>query len=94
MNSHEAQIKILAAAIYEARLALTHLINFNSREKSPEVAIANLMYALHNDALAIIENNPDKFNVKEAVERIRKVEKQIDGSFSNFLQGVINEIET
>ena len=94
MDSEEAKIKILAHAIYELRVLLSHHIGPAEKTSSTEVASANLAYALHNEALAIIENRPNYFNIDQAIEKIQKAEVLSGGKFSNEFQELINEIKT
>jgi len=94
MNSEEAKIKILAQAVYELRILLSHHIGSVDKIATPEVASANLAYALHNEALAIIENRPIDFNIDKAIENIQKAEVMSCGTFSNQFQDLINEVKT
>ena len=64
MNTQEKQIKILAQSIYEIRLLLSHKLE----EKSSEGFAASLAYALHNDALAILENRPEDFEIDNTLK--------------------------
>jgi hypothetical protein len=94
MNMEEAKLKILAQAVYELRLLLSHHIGPSEKIASPEVASANLVYALHNEAEAIIENRPKDFKIDEAIEKIRKAELLSGGKYTDQFQELMNEIET
>jgi hypothetical protein len=66
------EVKVLAQAIYEIRLLLSHHLGSEiDADLSVRIA-AHLAYALHNDALAVIEGNG--FDVAEAVRRVAKID--------------------
>ena len=66
MRTNES--KILAKAIYEIRLLLSGYLGSNV-DADPSVRIAaHLAYALHNDALAVLEGNG--FSADEALKRV------------------------
>ena len=69
MTIQDKQIKILAQAIYEIRVLLSHKLN----NKSAEGLAASLSYTLHNDALAIIENRPNDFNIDKTLESLKNL---------------------
>ena len=94
MKSDEANFKLLAQAVYELRLLLSHHIGPAEGIASAEVASANLAYALHNEALAIVENRPNDFNIDKAIEKIKKAEKISGGKYSGEFQALIHEIKT
>ncbi len=76
MDKKEKQIKILAQAIYELRILLGSYLG--SQENTGESMAGHLAYALHNDALAIIENRPDDFNIELALDRINRIAQMFD----------------
>ena len=82
MDNKEIQIRILAQAVYELRLLLSHHLGSNDEETKCEAISAHLAYAIHNEALAIIENRPADFNVNEAVNKILRVEELYNEKFS------------
>lgn len=70
MRTNES--KILAKAIYEIRLLLSGYLGSNV-DADPSVRIAaHLAYALHNDALAVLEGNG--FSADEALKRVAAVD--------------------
>ena len=74
MTTKDEQIKILALAIYEIRLLLSHKLN----QKSSEGLAASLSYALHNDALAIIENRPNDFDIDKTLKSLKNLSIRFD----------------
>ncbi|HET7831681.1 MAG TPA: hypothetical protein VFK88_01825 [Gallionella sp.] len=71
--------KILAFAVFELRLLLAGYVGSNI-EADPSVrAAAHLAYALHNQALAVLEGK--SFNAAEAVEAISRVDKMFGENF-------------
>lgn len=60
--------KILAQAVYDIRVLLSGYLGSNVNA-DPSVRIAaHLAYALHNDALAVLEGNG--FKAEEALKRV------------------------
>lgn len=67
-----AEAKVLAQALFEIRL---HLSRYLGNEVDADMSVriaAHLAYALHNDALAVLEGRP--FNVAEAVKRVEAID--------------------
>jgi hypothetical protein len=65
---HTNESKILAKAVYEIRILLSGYLGSNV-DADPSVRIAaHLAYALHNDALAVLEGNG--FNAEDALKRV------------------------
>lgn len=93
MDNEEAKLKILAHAVYELRQLLSSHIGPAVKDNICEAASANLVYALHNEALAIIENRPQEFNVHDAIRKIKGMEEMIGDKYSGQFQELINEIE-
>lgn len=94
MDDKEAKLKILAQTIYELRGLLTKHIGESNNLSSSENASANLVYALHNEALAIIENREHDFQINTAIENIKRAETMSGISYSVGFQKLINEIST
>ncbi|MGZ4961356.1 MAG: hypothetical protein ACXWDN_09975 [Limisphaerales bacterium] len=65
MADNDAQHKILAKAIYEIRI----LLGTGNTEDDPAVrAAAQIAYALHNEARAILEGRT--FDVEKAIKKL------------------------
>lgn len=78
------QAKILAFAVFELRLLLAaHLGSETDSEPSVRAA-AHLAYALHNQALAVLEGG--SFDPITAVEAIAQVDKRFGENFVQQLQ--------
>lgn len=69
-SAEHEQLKLMSAAIYEMRILLSTYIG-----DDPSIRLAErLAYALHNDALAVLEGD-GTFNVANARERIAIAEE-------------------
>lgn len=69
--------KILAQAVYDIRLLLSGYLGSNV-DADPSVRIAaHLAYALHNDALAVLEGNG--FKAEEALKRVAALDGLLGG---------------
>lgn len=82
MSPYIDQTKILAFAVYQLRLLLANHLGSSTTAADPAVrAAAHLAYALHNQALSVLEGKP--FDTSEALEAIVGVDKLVG---ENFLQ--------
>jgi len=79
MTTSVDQAKILAFAVYELRLLLAGNLGSDAVGEPSVRAAAHLAYALHNQALAILEDR--SFNPEEAVEAISKVDQMFGENF-------------
>jgi hypothetical protein len=77
------QTKILAFAVYELRLLLAGHLGSGATEDLSVRAAAHLAYALHNQALAVLEGR--SFDTDKAIEAIANVDKLVGESFSQQL---------
>ncbi len=86
-NSEHA--RLMAAAVYELRLLLSdHLGSECDSDPCLRLA-AHLAYALHNDALAMLEHD-ETFDLDAARRRIRAAEFIVGDTYAdngNFLKG-------
>ena len=82
------QAKILAFAVFELRLLLAGHLGSNADGEPATRAAAHLAYALHNQALAVLEDKP--FDTAEAVEAIAKVDKMFGENFVQQLMETVN----
>jgi len=82
LNKKDAQIKILALAVYELRLLLSHHLGSEEQESQAEALSAHLAYSLHNDALAIIENREEDFDIDKTLSSIEKVDNMFGNDFN------------
>ncbi len=94
MDIKDVQLKILAQAVYELRLLLSGHLGSKNKNDSCEAISAHLAYALHNEALAIIEERPDDFNIENALENIRRVDEMYGEEFSERFTDLIEKNKT
>lgn len=74
---HTNESKILAKAVYEIRILLSGYLGSHVNA-DPSVRIAaHLAYALHNDALAVLEGNG--FNAEDALKRVAAMDGLLGG---------------
>jgi hypothetical protein len=84
----QSQAQILAQAIYEIRQLLS---GYLGSEATAEMAVreaAHLAYALHNEALAILDGKT--FDVKNAISKIGAVDAMFNESFASRFEGLIH----
>jgi hypothetical protein len=82
------QAKILAFTVFELRLLLAGQLG-NEADGEPSVrAAAHLAYALHNQALAVLEGR--SFDPIAAVEAIAQVDKRFGENFVQQLREALN----
>ncbi len=94
MNKKDAQVKILAQAVYELRLLLSDHLGSIDKEMLCEAVSAHLAYALHNEALAIIENRPEDFDIEKAIESIKKVDERYGEQFGSRFEELVSANKT
>ena len=85
-NKKDIKIKILAQAIYEIRLLIGQGGKF--KDTSSEVA-GNIAYLLHNDALAILEDREEDFNVDDFLEKLEYLDEE--GHYSTLFQNLVEK---
>jgi len=87
MTPSPNQNQILAFALYELRLLLAGHLGSDSEGEPSVRAAAHLTYALHNQALAVLEGK--SFDVDQALEAIAKVDMQFGENFTQQLSAAI-----
>lgn len=90
MNQQETQLRMLALAIYELKGLLCNHLGSTTKEVSAEKLSAHLAYSLHNEALAILENRPEQFDIEVALDKIKSVDTMFDSDFSKLFDKTIN----
>jgi len=65
--------RLLAAAVFELRVLLAN--HLDPEKRGPEAAAACLAYALHNQALAVLEGRP--FDVALALDGLARLEPML-----------------
>ena len=88
-EDNNSQAKLLAAALYEIRLQLVGRVG--KTDDSPETLAGALAYALHNDALAVLEGN--SFDEDAAWRRLKGVDERLGTDVSERLRFHIAESE-
>ena len=83
----DAQTRLLAAALYEVRLLLPHLVG--TKESSAEALAAGIAYALHNDALSMLEGVP--YDIEAALRRLRALDQRLG---TNVLERLEHHMQT
>ena len=74
--------KLMAAAVYEIRILLSGYLGSNNEADTAVRLAAHLAYALHNEALTILEDNGD-FDLGAALAKIKTAEKIVGLHYSN-----------
>lgn len=87
----DRQLKLMAAAIYEIRLLLSKYLGSKNESDDSVRLAAHLSYALHNDALSIIEGGGG-FDVDAAKKRIRQAEVVVGHKYADNL-GILGSNE-
>ena len=88
MTATADQAKILAFAVFELRLLLAGHLGSNAVGEPSVRAAAHLAYALHNQALAVLEGR--QFNPTEAIEAIARVDQMFGENFVQQLSEISN----
>ena len=88
MTATTDQAKILAFAVFELRLLLAGHLGSNAVGEPSVRAAAHLAYALHNQALAVLEGR--QFNPTEAIEAIARVDQIFGENFVQQLSEISN----
>jgi len=86
MDKKEIQIKILAQAIYEIRLLIGQGGKFST---TSEGIAGNLAYLLHNDALAILENRAEEFDVEKFLKSLEHLDEE--GYYSRLFKDLVEK---
>lgn len=78
MSHDKNQIRLLAKALYEIRLLLGDHLGSDCTAALPILEAAHLSYALHNEALAVLEGRD--FDLNQAMSKIQSINGVIPGS--------------
>jgi hypothetical protein len=70
---------VLAFAVYELRLLLAGHLGVDAKGDAPVHAAARLSYALHNQALAVLEGR--SFDTGEGIEAISRLDRELGENF-------------
>jgi hypothetical protein len=81
MSDNSSQAKILAQGIYEIRLLLSAYLG-SPNDSDPVIrSAAHLAYALHNEALAVLEGGT--FDSAAAMRKVSAVDAMFQESFAS-----------
>ena len=78
-SAFQAQARLLALALYEIRLLLVGSLGSQNDADISVRQAAHLAYALHNEALAIVEDR--QFEPTAAIARLRAVDDMLGSEF-------------
>lgn len=81
MPEINSQTQILAQGIYEIRLLLSHYLGSENVGDPSVQRAAHVAYALHNEAIAVIEGR--SFDCATAMEKIRAVDRMFHETFAS-----------
>lgn len=87
-NDVDLEKRLLAAAVFELRVLLS--AHINPDDKSPAASAALFAYALHNQALAVLDGEP--IDVAKALDSVAKLESRLGVDYvQQFRRIVLNE---
>jgi len=87
MPGHSDQAKVLAQAIFEIRVLLSGYLGSENEGDLAVRQAAHLAYALHNQALAVLEGK--SFEVTEAIRGLAFADRVLGAEFAErFTQAV------
>ena len=82
VRNSEDKKKLMAAAVFEIRILLSGYLGSDSEADTAVRLAAHLAYALHNEALTILEDNGD-FDLSAALAKIEAAEKVVGSQYTN-----------
>lgn len=87
-NDVDLEKRLLAAAVFELRVLLS--AHINPDDQSPAASAALFAYALHNQALAVLDGKP--IDVVKALDSVAKLEYRLGVPYvQQFRKIVLNE---
>lgn len=85
----DLQTKILAQALFEVRVLLSSYLGSDNSGDISVRAAAHLAYALHNEALSVMEGR--NFDTGHIAERLRAVDRIVNSDFSRRFSALLGE---
>lgn len=82
-----SQAQILAQAVYEIRQLLSGYLGSEATGDIDVRKAAHLAYALHNEALAVLDDKT--FNEQNAISKVSTVDVMFNESFSSRFGGLV-----
>lgn len=80
MSEHSMQTKVLAQAIYEIRVLLSGYLGTNNDGDLAVRQAAHLAYALHNQALAVLEGKT--FDAQQSILGLAFADRELGARFA------------
>jgi hypothetical protein len=88
-KSSETHVKTVALALFQIRVLLGGYLG-SDKDGDPSVRqAAHLAYALHNEALALVEGGT--FDAKAVASRLGSVDEMLDSDFVQLFTPVLSE---
>ncbi len=88
MRDHNNQAKLLALALFEIRVLLSGYLGSESDGEPVVRQAAHLAYALHNQAVAVIEGK--SFDVTEAIAALYFADRVLNAGFAEKFSQVLS----
>lgn len=88
MSEHGEEAKVLALAVFEIRVLLADYLGSENKGDLPVRQAAHLAYALHNQALAVLEGK--HFNVAEAISGFGFAERVLGAGFAERFKNTLS----
>lgn len=82
MSNTQEQLRLMSAAIIEMRALLAHGLGSDSTEPRYVRLASHLAYALHDDALTVLEGNGN-FDCEKSKRRIMRAERIVGERLSD-----------
>ena len=89
MNGHSDQAKILAQTVYEIRLLLAGYLGSENEGELVVRQAAHLAYALHNQALAVLEGK--SFDVADSISSLAFADKVLGAGFTERFEHAVGK---
>ena len=82
MEQNSEQVKLIASALYELRILLAPYLGQNNKGDTSIRIAAHLAYALHNEAIAIKDNQT--FDIDTALDKIKAIDKIVGEEYASY----------
>lgn len=89
MQVNSDQAKIIALALYEIRLLLSGYLGSENDGDMPVRQAAHLAYALHNQALAVLDDK--SFDVLDAIKTLKFSDTVLGAEFTDKFNKMIGQ---
>ncbi|MBC3881938.1 hypothetical protein H8K35_10380 [Undibacterium sp. LX40W] len=89
MQENSDQAKVIALALYEIRLLLSGYLGSENDGDMPVRQAAHLAYALHNQALAVLDDK--SFDVLDAIKALKFPDTLLGAEFTDKFDKMIGK---